>query len=81
MAVFTDGIHLVADEVHELHAFARAIGLSRKHFVCHNHKYYPLIGSMVNKAILAGAQVKDTRFLVTLKINNAVRKRTMIILG
>jgi len=66
MAVYTDGIHLLADTEEELHALAGAIGLERKRFNDYRHKYYNLIGDKVEMAIKAGARFKDTRELIML---------------
>jgi hypothetical protein len=70
MAVYTDGIHLIGDTVNELHEFAVGIGLNRKWFNDHRHKYYDVIGNTVEKAITAGAIVKETRALVRLSLPN-----------
>lgn len=81
MATYTDGIHLVSDTEDELHEFARIIGIPRRQYISHKHNHYPLIGNMVNKALLTGAQYKDSRFLVNLKLQALARKRIVIILG
>lgn len=75
MGVYTDGIHLVADDEAELHEFAAKIGLKRQWFQDHKHKHYDLFGGMVESAIAAGAVVKDTRHLVNLKLNNDSRNK------
>ena len=61
MAVYTDGVHLVADTENELHKFASEIGVSRKLFQYGRHSSYPLIGNTVNKALLCGAILKESR--------------------
>jgi hypothetical protein len=65
--VYTDGVHLIADSVDELHAFAQRIGLKRVWFQDHRHKHYDLTtGRMLNKALAAGAVMRTTRELVLL---------------
>lgn len=81
MAVYTDGIHLVADTEEELHVFSKKIGLKRSSFRDHHHKYYDLFGNKVNLAIISGAVVKDSRFLVNLRLSADNRKAMSIILG
>lgn len=77
--VYTDGIHLVADTEDELHGFAKGIGLPRNRFVDGRHKHYPLVGNMVNKAILSGAVNKDCRFLINLTLNTEQRNNSLTI--
>lgn len=44
MAVYTDGVHMVADSLEELHEFATRIALSRSYFegVRKGHPHYDL---------------------------------------
>lgn len=79
--IYTDGIHLIADTEEELHVFAKGIGLRRKDFIDHKHQHYNLIGNMITKAIVNGAMVKDTRFLVNVKLNADRRKLNLVMLG
>lgn len=79
MAVYTDGIVLMADTVEELHQFAGAIGIKPSWFNDHKHKHYDLFGVMVEKAIAGGAIVKDSRFLVGLKSNKDSRDNMKIV--
>ena len=73
---FTDGIHLTADSLDELHEFASKIGLKRSWFQNHLHPhYYNLPGSKLNDAIIAGAQMIPTRLMVLLSLTNASRKK------
>lgn len=53
---YTDGKHLVADTIDELHAFALRLGLKREWFQNHlKHPHYDLFGSKVTKARTLGA--------------------------
>lgn len=57
MAVYTDGEHLMADTLEELHDFAKSIGLNPKWFQDHKYKYYDLFSPVeIKKAILSGAK-------------------------
>lgn len=41
--VYTDGVHLVADTMEELHRFARCVGLRRNWFQAHvKHPHYDI---------------------------------------
>lgn len=54
--VYTDGKHLVADTVEELHEFATQMGLKREWFQDHpKHPHYDLFGKMVLKVRTLGA--------------------------
>lgn len=60
---YTDGTHLVADTLEELHEFARRIGLKREWFQGHSdHPHYDTIASSKKQlAIKFGAVIKRPR--------------------
>ena len=63
--VYTDGIHLVADTVHELHLFARSIGLKRSWFQDKQIPHYDLTTKRkANRAITEGAKEISSREIV-----------------
>lgn len=60
--VYTDGVHMVADSVEELHKFAHKIGMRRHWFQDHpRHPHYDLLGSMFKRAKSKGALVVNKR--------------------
>ena len=67
MTVYTDGVHLMADEEAELHTFAKSLGLKLEWFQTHpRHPHYDLTtGGMKRKAVAFGAKVVASRDLVT----------------
>lgn len=74
--VYTDGIHLIADTLDELHKFAKQIGLNKCWFENHRKPHYDLMLSttsrknMLVKATLAGAIHKTSRELVQILSKN-----------
>lgn len=64
--VLTDGIHLAADSLEELHRFARSIGIRRSWFHQHDrHPHYDLFTEdMRRKALAAGAQLVSSKEIV-----------------
>ena len=71
--VFTDGVHLVADSIDELHIFADKIGLKRSWFQNHpKHPHYDVFGIMYTRARKAGAKLVLDRDLVPIKIIDSV---------
>lgn len=64
--IYTDSIHLIADNIDELHAFAKKLGLSRDHYQGKKprHPYYDLFGFKKRKAIKLGAKLVSTREIV-----------------
>ena len=63
--IYTDGVHLISDISDiELHIFAEGIGLKRKWFQDKRHRHYDLKGSLIDRALLAGAKQITTRELV-----------------
>jgi len=65
--VYTDLVHLVCQDLDNLHKFAQRIGLKREWFQDHpKHPHYDLMGRMVNRAVKAGAIVVSSREIVTL---------------
>jgi hypothetical protein len=68
--IYTDGVHLMihcTEPLDDLHAFAKKIGLKREWFQMHDkHPHYDLTTRrMFLKAIDAGANVQETRYLIT----------------
>jgi len=73
--IYTDGIHLVADTLAELHAFARTIGLKRHFFhgTRKGHPHYDLTNSGIKKkAILKGARFVGIRDVLKISLNTVV---------
>lgn len=66
MTVYTDGVHLVADSLPELHRFAKQLGLRREWFQNHErHPHYDLTTArMVNKAMHYGAQKVSSKTII-----------------
>ncbi len=66
MTVYTDGVHLVADTLDELHKFAQAMGLKREWFQNHRrHPHYDLTTKRaVSRVILKGAVCVDAEKIV-----------------
>jgi len=63
--VYTDGKHLVADNINELHRFAQSIGLKRKWFQDHRIPHYDLTTwAIYQKAHFKGAIDLSTRDLI-----------------
>lgn len=63
--VYTDGVHLIADSIVELHEFAAQLGLHREWFQDHRHPHYDLTtGRMQGKAITHGAILMSRRNLI-----------------
>jgi hypothetical protein len=61
--IYTDGIHMVADSLEELHEFATRIGLKRIYFhgVRKGHPHYDLVTKKSKKAALEGGAVEVNR--------------------
>lgn len=79
--VYTDGIHLIADSLEELHSFAARIGLRRCWYDPNpKHPHYDLMKGKVNrqimyaKAVCAGAEQKTSRELITIIQRKALVK-------
>jgi hypothetical protein len=64
--IFTDGIHLVADNIDELHSFAQSLGLKKEWFQNNlRHPHYDLTTQRARKrAIKAGARVIGNKELL-----------------
>lgn len=64
--IYTDGVHLVADTLDELHMFAAAMGLRHSWFQDHpRHPHYDLTTKRAaNRALAQGAILVTTRQLV-----------------
>ena len=68
--IYTDGVHLTADTVEELHRFAELIGLNRCWFHNSNHLHYDLMKSeemrsvMLEAALSNGAQRVSPKMIV-----------------
>ncbi len=62
MAVYTDHVHLVADTLPELHAFARKLGLRPEWFHDERHPHYDLTTPRARqRAVRLGAEQTSTR--------------------
>lgn len=70
--VYTDGVHLIADSLSELHDFAKSIGLKRCWFQNKrgkNHPHYDLTNKhILQKAELNGAKRISSKEII--KISN-----------
>mgnify|MGYP000744649331 CR=1 FL=1 len=68
MMVYTDGIHLVADSLNELHSFAEEIGLKRHYFegVRKGHPHYDLLGNKLSIAIAHGVKIVSSKEVLVL---------------
>lgn len=66
--VYTDGIHLIADTVGELHGFVRwKAGMSRSWFQDHpKHPHYDIWGAPLKRAIAHGALSVSSKDIVRL---------------
>jgi hypothetical protein len=65
--VATDGVHLVADHLDELHAFARRLGLRREWFQDGPRPHYDLTTRRaLERAVRAGAKRVSRRAAVRL---------------
>lgn len=73
MPVYTDGFHLVADTIEELHAFADSIGMKRKWFQDKRKPHYDLFGRKADIAYLKGAEKVTDRECV--RIANDCKKK------
>ena len=72
--IYTDGIHLITDSnIEELHEFASKIGLQRAWFQNKNknHPHYDIWGTMLQRALKAGAQKIEP-----IKIVEILRKKS-----
>jgi hypothetical protein len=59
--VFTDGIHLMANDLDELHSFAKSIGLQRRWFQNRlRHPHYDLISKIIVQRALEKGAIKTT---------------------
>lgn len=48
--IYTDGVHLISDKsLHDLHQFARLLGLKAEWFQWQNYPHYDLVKSVKNK--------------------------------
>ena len=65
--VYTDGTHLVADTLIELHKFADKIGLKREWFQDHQIPHYDIFGCKIKRALEAGVVAATTRELIKMK--------------
>jgi hypothetical protein len=68
MPAFTDGVHLVAETLDDLHEFAQAIGLKREWFQDHpRHPHYDLTTiRAVRRAINRGAVLVSPEIVLQL---------------
>lgn len=75
--IYTDGIHMVATTIDELHAFAASIGCGRHWYegLRKGHPHYDLIGKYYNLAISKGAtQVTGREIVELFKTGKVARK-------
>lgn len=58
--IYTDGIHLVADSLQELHSFAVSIGLSRKYFhgIRRGHPHYDITSKLTLSKVFDSENVE-----------------------
>lgn len=78
---YTDGIHLVADSLEELHEFASSIGIKRCwfHGMRKGHPHYDLPKGKRDAAFLAQVQYRDSREILLCSkkmFENAAKKRS-----
>lgn len=67
--IYTDGVHLIADSLEELHAFAAAIGIKRIWFENRRgkqHPHYDIPMSMKQTVLSAGVKRVSSREIVEL---------------
>jgi len=59
--IFTDGLHLMSDNMEELHTFAKEIGLQRSWFQANpRHPHYDLLSKLMVKRALDKGAIKTT---------------------
>lgn len=69
--IYTDGVHLIADDECELHTFAQSIGLKREWFQNHRHGHYDLTTKRKrDEAIRRGARLVTSRGLIRILRRN-----------
>lgn len=76
--VYVDKVHMVADTLTELHAFAEKIGLKRSYFegVRKGHPHYDLTNkSIMQKALDNGAEVVSSKKIVEISHKLAEEKK------
>lgn len=72
--IYTDGIHLVADGIDELHEFASSIGLKREWFQDKKaHPHYDIFGVIKLQALNSGAVVVDSKKIA--EISRGLKKQ------
>ena len=54
MMIYTDGVHIIADSLSELHEFARGIGMKREWFQDRKHPHYDITSNGMRKAVMRG---------------------------
>lgn len=76
--ICTDGVHLVADSLAELHEFAARVGLRREWYQSHpRHPHYDLTTAKVAKrAVRAGAKAATARVVARMGRCCAEREAT-----
>lgn len=75
---YTDGVHLVADSLDELHTFAASVGLGRKYYhgIRKGHPHYDLITAETKmKALSAGAMMVRPREVLLKSKEMLTRRR------
>jgi len=71
--IYTDGSHLVADTIDELHSFALSIGMKKEWFRNTTMPHYSIHGRIREKALKEGAEMcssLDVFYLCNKMINN-----------
>jgi hypothetical protein len=69
MMIYTDMIHLIADDLNELHEFAKNIGLHRNYFhgVRKGHPHYDLTSKHIkNKVIERNVKIISSKDIVNI---------------
>jgi hypothetical protein len=67
--IYTDGVHLVADSLEELHKFASKVGLNRRYFegVRKKHPHYDLTNERVRNLSIEFGAIEITSREVLIK--------------
>ena len=66
--IYSDGIHMIADTLEELHAFANSVGLSRSYFhgTRKGHPHYDLIGKWKNIISVYNIKIVSSREIINI---------------
>jgi hypothetical protein len=67
--IYTDGKHLVADSIEELHTFAKEAGLRKEWFQNKRIPHYDITTvRKLNKVLSMGAELITTREIIVIKL-------------